>query len=559
MKTVKNLSLSLLLAATGLVTSCGGGSGGGGSVTGENGAAPSASARTTPITVGDSDCPNGGVLVESGIDENQNGLLDDNEVDDSQKVCNGLNSHNSLIALNQESAGANCPYGGVRIDSGLDSNDNGTLDSGEVDNSEYVCNQIDGSVGWQVATLVETSNTGSAFDPQVSFDTNGNALAVWLISNGTVDDIWSSKYTTTEGWGNPALIETNSGDARNVQLSIDTSGNALAVWVQNDGTYDNIWANRYTVNTGWGSPERIDGFNGNADEPQISVDANGNGIAVWHQYEGSITNIWANRFMPGFGWGSAVRIESDNLGNAYSPDIDFDSGGNAIAVWQQSDGAHLNNLSNRYTLESGWGTAELIETDNAGNARPPQISVNDSGDALAVWGQSDGTRYNIWANRYSAGTGWDTAQLIETNDISHAYAPKVSIGANGNAVAVWHQRDGSRSNIWSNHYRYGIGWGSAQLIETDNAGGATNPQISIDANGNGLAVWRHFDGTRTNIWSNRFTLGVGWSNAELIETDNAGWAENPQISIDAYGNGLAVWHQSDGSLTNIWSNFWAAP
>lgn len=34
-----------------------------------------------------------------------------------------------------------------------------------------------------------------------------------------------------------------------------------------------------------------------------------------------------------------------------------------------------------------WGTAALIEPDNASHA-------------LAVWAQSDGTRRNIWANRY---------------------------------------------------------------------------------------------------------------------------------------------------------------
>jgi hypothetical protein len=47
-----------------------------------------------------------------------------------------------------------------------------------------------------------------------------------------------------------------------------------------------------------------------------------------------------------------------------------------------------------------WGSPVLIETDNAGDARYPQIAVDSSGNALAVWAQSDGTRFNIWANRY---------------------------------------------------------------------------------------------------------------------------------------------------------------
>ncbi|MDB5765010.1 MAG: hypothetical protein JWQ21_4005 [Herminiimonas sp.] len=47
-------------------------------------------------------------------------------------------------------------------------------------------------------------------------------------------------------------------------------------------------------------------------------------------------------------------------------------------------------------------------------------------------------------------------------------------------------------------------WRTAQLIETDNAGDASSPQIAVDAGGNALAVWQQFDGTTNNIWSNRF-------------------------------------------------------
>jgi hypothetical protein len=43
-------------------------------------------------------------------------------------------------------------------------------------------------------------------------------------------------------------------------------------------------------------------------------------------------------------------------------------------------------------VPKAWGTAALIETDNASDASRPQIAVEASGHALAVWQQSDGTR-----------------------------------------------------------------------------------------------------------------------------------------------------------------------
>ena len=78
--------------------------------------------------------------------------------------------------------------------------------------------------------------------------------------------------------------------------------------------------------------------------------------------------------------------------------------------------------------------------------------------------------------------------------------------------------------------------------------------MALDASGNGLAVWSQFDGARTNTWSNRFTLAGGWGAAERIEADNAGGVSGPQVGLDPSGNGLAVWEQSDGVRSDIWSN-----
>ena len=98
-------------------------------------------------------------------------------------------------------------------------------------------------------------------------------------------------------------------------------------------------------------------------------------------------------------WQTAALIETDN-GNAFSPQIAFDANGNALAVWLQSDGTSINSWSKRFIAGTGWGTAALIETDNAGDAYDPQIAFDPNGNALVVWRQLDGTRYNIWANAF---------------------------------------------------------------------------------------------------------------------------------------------------------------
>jgi len=400
----------------------------------------------------------------------------------------------------------------------------------------------DGS--WGSAELIESDNAGHTFDPQIAFDNNGNALAVWEQYDGTRNSIWANRFDGTN-WGSAVLIETdNTGSALVPQIAMDSNGNALAVWSQFYGTRDSIWANRFD-GTNWGSAELIESDNaGHARDPQIAMDSNGNALAVWEQFDG----IWANRF-DGTNWGSAALIDSDNAGDASDPQIAMDSNGNALAVWQQYDGIRNNIWANHFDGTS-WGSAALIET-GAGSARDPQIAFDNNGNALAVWRQNDGTRNSIWANRFG-GTSWGSAALIDSDNARNALDPQIAFDNNGNALAVWQQYDGIRNNIWANRFG-GTSWGSAELIESDNAGHAFYPQIAMDSNGNALAVWQQFDGTRNNIWANRFD-GTNWGNAALIESDNAGGARDPQIAFDNNGNALAVWRQNDGIRHNIRAN-----
>jgi hypothetical protein len=417
-------------------------------------------------------------------------------------------------------------------------------------------NRYASAAEWEAATLIETDNAGGATNPQVAMDGSGNAFAVWQQSDGIRYNIWANRYTPSGGWGTGTLIETNNaGDATNPQVAMDSSGNAIAVWSQSDGTYYNIVANRYTPSGGWGTATLIETNNaGNAGSPQVAMDSSGNAVVLWAQSDGTRYNIWANRYTPSGGWGTAVLIETDN-GSVGNQQVAMDGSGNAFAVWQQSDGTRYNIWANRYTPSGGWGTATLTETNNAGDATNPQVAMDSSGNTIAVWSQSDGTRVNIVANRYTSSGGWGTAVLIETDNAGDAHDPRVAMDGSGNAVAVWQQSESpTRRSVWANRYTPSGGWGTAALIETENSGDPFyTPSVAMDGSGNAVAVWTQHDGTYYNIMSNRYTPSGGWGTAVLIETENGG-AAYPQVVMDGSGNAIAVWQQSDGTRTNIWAN-----
>ena len=406
---------------------------------------------------------------------------------------------------------------------------------------------------WTTAERIET-NDGDGFGPQIALDADGNGLAVWSQRGDTRSAIWSNRYAPIGDWGEAERIEfASGGDALGPQVALDPNGDGLAVWTQSDVARLNIWSNRFTPGAGWGTAQRIETENaGPAGQAQVALDANGNGLAVWSQSDGTRFDIWSNRFVPDDGWDTAERIELTNSGSAAKPQVALDASGSGLAVWEQSDGARSDIWSNRYTPSGGWGTAERIEVED-GDAFDPQVALGASGNGLAVCEQSDGVRSDIWSSRYTPTGGWGTAERIEATD-GDASNPQVALDASGNGLSVWEQLDGARSDIWSNRYMPTGGWGTAERIEADDVGPAIRPQVGLDLGGNGLAVWSQFDGTRTNTWSNRYTPSDGWGAAERIEADNAGGVSGPQVGLDPSGNGLAVWEQSDGVRSDIWSN-----
>ncbi|MDH3623487.1 MAG: hypothetical protein OEQ49_06400 [Myxococcales bacterium] len=353
---------------------------------------------------------------------------------------------------------------------------------------------------------------GDASYPQVAVDPNGNAVLVWTQWDGMRWDIWANRFTPSAGWGVAERIGTDNGGG-SPQVAVDPNGNAVAVWTYQDtlGMRADIWANRFTPSAGWGVAERIETDNLRyAAGPQVAVDPNGNAVAVWDQRDPMRFDIWANRFTPSAGWGVAERIETDNAGDASNPQVAVDPNGNAVAVWHQGDPVRFDIWANRFTPSAGWGVAERIETDNAGGGGSPQVAVDPNGNAVAVWTQGDGeplrsaTRFHIWANRFTPSAGWGVAERIETDNLNNAFSPQVALDPNGNAVAVWQQWDGMRFDIWANRFTPSAGWGVAERIGTDNAGNAFVPQVAVDPNGNAVAVWHQGDPLRPDIWANRF-------------------------------------------------------
>jgi hypothetical protein len=412
--------------------------------------------------------------------------------------------------------------------------------------------------GWSDAELLEIGD-GNNIDAQVAADEGGNAVAVWSHNDGTQNRIWANIYTKGIGWGIPDLLEKNfPGDARSPQVSMDNNGHAMVIWYQYDGSYNSILSNMYTFGEGWSGYELVETSNGNAYGPDIEFDPFGNAIAVWHQYQGTKYSIYSNRFIPGDGWGVPSLVENDDIGDAYAPMIGIDGSGNAVVVWSQSDGTRDNAWSNTYTRGSGWNTPVMIDSEDFGHAYFPEVAVNPSGRAIAVWRQYKAPSENIWTNMYTPGGGWGSAELMETDDTGSAHNPKVDIDSSGNAIIIWTQNNGVSNNILTRRYTELSGWSNIVQIDQVDPVSSYNPEVGMDERGNAIAVWKQNDQMESNIWYARYVSGEGWRTAKYLET-HTGSVLYPKMEVLSSGDAVAVWMHYPWSAYDIMSSWFIYP
>jgi predicted enzyme related to lactoylglutathione lyase len=117
--------------------------------------------------------------------------------------------------------------------------------------------------------------------------------------DGTNNNIYANRYeSSSTTWEGAEIINDSGGLTYGYhQVSVDSNGNAFVVWMQHDGDYISIYANRYdTGSATWEGAEIIDAGNNDAGTPQVAVDSNGNAFVVWNQYDGTYDNIYANRY-----------------------------------------------------------------------------------------------------------------------------------------------------------------------------------------------------------------------------------------------------------------------
>jgi hypothetical protein len=181
-----------------------------------------------------------------------------------------------------------------------------------------------------------------AYQPQVAEDSSGNVLMVWTRSDGSNLRIQARLRAPDGTLGSTATISTSGRDAYDPQVAFAPDGNAIAVWTQFDGSHTRTHAAFRPAGGSFGGDQTISPIGADANGPGIAIDSTGKAIAIWYWFDGTTDRIQAALRPANGSFGTAQTLSP--LGQeAYEPRVAAgpNADANAVAVWTGVDGSNL--------------------------------------------------------------------------------------------------------------------------------------------------------------------------------------------------------------------------
>jgi hypothetical protein len=587
-------------------------------------------------------CPTGGKKVVWWFDGDQDGLLDPEEVLQTAFVCNGDAGLVAITGISAEPPGAHCQNGGQKIQSGLDDDKDGVLDPAEVDFVGYVCDPNDTIAPTVVATNPVNGTTGVALNALVTVAFSelisaatlttstftlsgpggtvpgtvtylGNLATFQAASPLAVNSVHTATITTgvKDVAGNPLAANavftfttldgpdvtaptvgstTPAAGATSVELSaiisatfsesmepgtINTStfslagpngplagavsygGNTAVFTPSPPLTHDTLYTAKVKGGVGgvadpagnllasdhpWTFTTRAQTTNASA--PQVAIDRSGNAFAAWLQGNTPV-DLFAARFNTATGAWQTEAARDDPLKlDVAQYSLAMNGSGVAFLLWTQDQSGSDRALASRFDGTS-WDAPSLIYNFAS---LDPHIGINDNGVAFAVWSTGNTAR----ADRYLPGSGWEAATSIHNATATTISTPRVVVDSVDGAVAVWIQDSDTYARPFAGT------WGNF-TNNLDNSTVGDSPRVGIDGSNRVILIGRRLS-TTNRLYANRFVSGV-WSGQVDITTTTV-QLESPELAVDPAGNAIAVWTENDSVYASRYSavqGTWGAP
>ncbi|MGN6373153.1 MAG: PKD domain-containing protein [Solirubrobacteraceae bacterium] len=301
-----------------------------------------------------------------------------------------------------------------------------------------------------------------------------------------------------------------------------------------------------TAHAGWLPPVDISQVGEHAGAPQVVLDASGNATAVWERWVGSDIAVETAYRPAGGNWQPPVDISEEGSGtvtagehNAYSPSLAVDAAGDTTVVWARSAGTNKILVQAVYRPAGGaWQTPVDLGEMNSAIDPEPWVAADEAGDTTAIWKSNE-----VVESAYRPASGsWEPSVALSAGE---SYAPQAAMDARGDAMVAWMHYDGSRYVDEAVYRAVGHDWG-ARLVISEEGEGSGDPEIALSPAGDAIAVWKGHSSGGEAVRAAYRPAGQEWqlpTNVSKVGIQ----AESLHVALDGHGDALLAWGGTHGA------------
>ncbi|MEZ4845546.1 MAG: hypothetical protein R2877_00800 [Bdellovibrionota bacterium] len=354
-----------------------------------------------------------------------------------------------------------------------------------------------------------------AYSPSMSMNTYGDLLVGWVQSNDYNAQVYKREFFNRKWSETPAIVDHVSfagSESLDVEVNLNDQMEATLSWGQDntDGFRSLYIADR--VDSDWQLPSNID-----------------------------------DKF-------NVAGISADSITAA--PKVKTNAVGEKVAVWAQLIGPNVKLFKAEF-LNGQWvkptSIADRISLDGS-DVKSYDVAINDLGEVIVVWAQSNGTNEQIFKAEKRNGV-WNIPTNLGNNispSSTDSKSPKVTMNNAGEAYIVWHQHDSTGASAkyrvyLSETHDYGVTWNHPSGLSngfTPSGKDSIYPRVTVNDQGKIIVVYQYKQNNGENqvYYREKTSFTAPWSSNASLSTEDFSEAQGRvALDIDQLGNVIVAW------------------
>jgi RTX calcium-binding nonapeptide repeat (4 copies) len=254
---------------------------------------------------------------------------------------------------------------------------------------------VDGS--WSPAVTI-SGPIGNTSAPVVAVDDEGAALAAWRWSDGAFLVVQAAARSRAGVWSPPQILSGPGRSASQPLIAMDASGNALVAWLRYNGSWTAAQVAYRTPAGSWESTHNLSERGGNARRLDLAMNSRGDAVVTWTQTPLTASaDLWSSFRVAGSSRWARVQVTENWYG--LEARVALDEQGNATAVWSGS----LTISASFKPAGEAWQQNFLLSSyDHV--AAQPAVTTQRPENATAVWVRTGESGDYVQAVSYDVNT-----------------------------------------------------------------------------------------------------------------------------------------------------------